>query len=333
MTHPREWHEERRRGIGASDVAAVLGISPWKSPAQVWRDKVTPLPDDYVEPPTHLKLWLGTRLEEVIAELYTADTGINLRRPPGAYWHRNGVMFANLDFIRLNHSGHVEAKVASFGEAWGEPGTDEVPKHYYPQVQAQLACRPAEYAEMAVLWHGQEFRRYPGPMDDDYVADLDEYLTSWWNQYVVGEVEPPLTAMDIGEVKRRFPRDDETEMVATPEQTLTVDELRLARVATKAAERVEGDIEVAVRAAMGTAAKLVGPGFNITYRTSKPSTSVSWEQVAAAWRSAITDARLMPLEQQAAFLDGLDLDAVESIYTATKEGSRVFRPTWKEHKG
>ena len=44
-----EWLARRRSGIGGSDVAAVLGLSPWKSPRQVWLDKTTDAVDDAVD--------------------------------------------------------------------------------------------------------------------------------------------------------------------------------------------------------------------------------------------------------------------------------------------
>lgn len=37
-----EWLEWRRNGIGATDVAGILGVSPWASPWSVWADKCAP---------------------------------------------------------------------------------------------------------------------------------------------------------------------------------------------------------------------------------------------------------------------------------------------------
>ena len=30
--------EERKHGIGGSDIASVLGLSPWKTPLQLWEE-------------------------------------------------------------------------------------------------------------------------------------------------------------------------------------------------------------------------------------------------------------------------------------------------------
>ena len=38
-----DWLKERQKGIGGSDVAAILGMSPWRTPYQVWEEKTTPI--------------------------------------------------------------------------------------------------------------------------------------------------------------------------------------------------------------------------------------------------------------------------------------------------
>ena len=58
-----QWLEERRKGIGGSDAAAIAGLSPWKSPVAVWLEKT-----GQVEPeePGEAAYW-GTVLEDVVA--------------------------------------------------------------------------------------------------------------------------------------------------------------------------------------------------------------------------------------------------------------------------
>mgnify|MGYP000308297088 CR=1 FL=1 len=41
-----DWKLWRRGGLGASDLPAILGISPWASPFSVWADKCGLLPDE-----------------------------------------------------------------------------------------------------------------------------------------------------------------------------------------------------------------------------------------------------------------------------------------------
>jgi len=77
MLDRAEFLARRKSGIGGSDVAAVLGLSRWRSPLDVWRDKVSE------EPPRDEQndvLALASYLEEYTAQKYAAVTGYKLRR-------------------------------------------------------------------------------------------------------------------------------------------------------------------------------------------------------------------------------------------------------------
>ena len=332
MTHAREWHEERQGGIGASEMAAIIGLSPWSTPLQVQQSKLNPVPDEEEAP--RLRLWLGTRLEPVIAELAEVRLGAKLRRPPHRYWHPRGVpMHAELDYKVQGKPEHVECKVANFGEDWGADGSQDIPRHYVPQVYAQLAVTGNLRAHLAVLYHGQELRLYTFERDEAYIRDLEEYATEWWHRHIVQGIPVAPMAEDVDLIRRRHLRDNEQEMVATPEQSELVEQLRLARMNAAQAKRQEETLKVRVIDSMGTATKLVGPGYSVTYRETKPSTTVEWEQVAASYRKALEAA------YQAGPMWDVDLgapdtlDAILSLYTATSPGYPRFVPTWKGDKG
>jgi putative phage-type endonuclease len=323
FVHDLNWHLERQRGIGASQAAAIIGVSPWQTPKQVYDYLTT----EYTEPegPTPLRLWLGLRLEPVIAELFEAREGVKLRRPPKRYWHRNGVMHCELDYLVTGQPEHVECKVANFGDDWGPDGSTEIPIHYYPQVQAQLAVTGNLRCHVAVLYHGQELRVFTIERDPDYIADLETVLVDWYQTYVLTGTEPPLIGRDIEVLRQRYPSDDGTELIATPEQTMAVERLRLARLAKADATADEDNIKAELMSQMGAASKLVGPGFSISYKQSKPSTKVEWELVAKAYRKMLDEGSYEALAES--------LDAVETLYTSEKAGNRPFAPTWKGARG
>ena len=62
-----EWLELRSHGIGGSDVAAIMGLSPWRTPYQVWADKVLGIREDISGKPA---VEWGTILEPVVGEHY-----------------------------------------------------------------------------------------------------------------------------------------------------------------------------------------------------------------------------------------------------------------------
>ncbi|EOA2606900.1 lambda-exonuclease family protein, partial [Enterococcus hirae] len=83
MSH-REWLEDRKRGIGGSDVATVLGLNKYKSPYQLWLEKTgqIELKDSESEP-----AYWGNVLEEVVAKEFQERTGKKVRRRNQVFEH------------------------------------------------------------------------------------------------------------------------------------------------------------------------------------------------------------------------------------------------------
>ena len=67
-----EWLEERRKGIGGSDVAALLGLNPYKTPLALWEEKTAKNVSDC----TSESAYWGTMLEDVVAKEFSKRTGM-----------------------------------------------------------------------------------------------------------------------------------------------------------------------------------------------------------------------------------------------------------------
>lgn len=331
MVHAREWHEERQGGIGASEMAAIIGLSPWQTPLQVASRKLNPVPDEEQTPA--LRLWLGTRLEPIIAELFEAKTGVKLRRPRGRYHHPYAPMHCELDYKVQSRPEAVECKVANWGEEWGEDGSQRIPRQYIPQVQAQLAVTGFHRVHLACLWHGQELRVYTFERDEGYIADLVELATDWWDRHIIRREAVPPAAADLSLIRQMFPRDDESELVSTPEQDQIVEDFRMARLnAAQAVDQADG-LKAEVILSMGEAARMIGPGYTVNYRTSKDTEVAHWDQIAKAYRASLEDAYRAGSMWDVGLGAPEQLDAIESLYTVSKPGTRRFVPTWKEKQG
>src|SRR6185312_7373300 len=133
MLPDNDWHEWRSRGIGASDIAGVLGISPWQSPYSVWTSKALGVSSESSN--AEAMRW-GTLLEgAILAEasrrlsitIHGEQTRCEHKRYPWARATVDG-FFADED----GDNGVIEIKTTS------EPRWHEVPQHYQAQVQWQL---------------------------------------------------------------------------------------------------------------------------------------------------------------------------------------------------
>lgn len=81
-----QWLEDRRKGIGGTDAAAILCTSKWSSPLDVWLRKIGEAPE--VEETE--QMWWGKALEDLIARRFTETTGLALWDPAQA--HRDGII-------------------------------------------------------------------------------------------------------------------------------------------------------------------------------------------------------------------------------------------------
>lgn len=166
---------ERRKGIGSSDVAPILGLSPWKSALSVYLDKIGESLADDISPAME---W-GIRKEPVIAAAIIDKYGWELSKPT-TMTHRNfGFLLASPD--RMTDKGEViEIKTARTDEGWGEVETADVPEHYWLQVQHQLEVADADTCWVFVLIGSSDFRRYRVQRDAGYLPAVIEPLAEFW---------------------------------------------------------------------------------------------------------------------------------------------------------
>lgn len=175
----------RQSGIGGSDAAVALGLSPWKTARELYEEKIAPEPTVIEESPA--MRW-GNLLEPIIRQRYAEQTGRIVRVPDtirsGSYpW-----LLCHLDGVTEDGRG-LEIKTARSPEGWGEPGTDEIPSHYLIQVQHNLLVADLAVMDVPVLIGGWDERLYEIPADREMQAMLLDGEADFWR--AVEKREPP----------------------------------------------------------------------------------------------------------------------------------------------
>lgn len=248
-----EWLGARRKGIGGSDAAAILGLDPFKTPLAVYLDKRGELPDDEAGEAAE---W-GNRLEPVVAE--AAQDRINTDRaqaglPPIKFRRRNAIlqhpdpvlsfMLANIDREGTGHEngpGIFEAKTTGYwpARAW-EDGGDTLPDRYHIQLQHYLAVTGRRHGWIGVLIAGQRLVVEPVERDQALIDALVEIETAFWQRVQEGN-PPPASADDDDRVKALYPDAKPGSVMRLPSDAVDlIDEWRAAKAAEKAAgERVK----------------------------------------------------------------------------------------------
>lgn len=186
------WLEQRKRGIGGSDVAAIMGLSPWKSPLEVWLEKT-----GRAESPDlsdRESVAMGTELEGDVLEMYRR------RHPKSRVQRVNAILTSNirpwaqasLDGIVRDPElgwGVLEIKTGSRESEW----KDGVPLHYLTQVTHYLSVTGYPFADVAALIgdYGLHYHEFRVMRDDDDLQSVVESVDEFWADYVEKDAMPP----------------------------------------------------------------------------------------------------------------------------------------------
>jgi putative phage-type endonuclease len=229
LVHSIEWHEERRRGIGGSDAATIVGHGFKKTPLDLWRIKTAQTePEDLSE--NEKVLW-GTILETPIADEFARrHPEITVRRRTAAVWSKRWPFaLAHLDRRGRTADARLIIEIKTVGyraaDHWGESGTTDIPDYYLPQVMHEIAVDNADGAWVVALIGGQDYREYFIPRNDAYIEWLMEQERIFW-ECVVENVPPaPINKYDVYELH------------PDPSGSVEADELTIKRVARLAEVR------------------------------------------------------------------------------------------------
>ncbi|MFF8997090.1 YqaJ viral recombinase family protein [Streptomyces achromogenes] len=150
-----EWHAARATGIGGSEIAAVLGLSPYESAFSLWHRKqglIGPVAESE-------EMYWGKVHEPAICARFATEHPNLAVTPAPTYAHpARPWQIANPD----RHAGPdlLEAKTSRDAEGWGEEGTDQIPVHYRAQCLWYMDVLGARRCWVAVLIAGSEYREY-----------------------------------------------------------------------------------------------------------------------------------------------------------------------------
>lgn len=293
--------------LGGTAIAAIAGLSPYRAPIDVWRDLAPEQRGGRTFTGNTATEW-GLRLEAAIKDGYEAQTGRTLFR-------RNEIVIPEHPFIRLHpdwlvrgEAGVVDGKSGMNTQGYGEPGTDEVPPHVRVQLVLYTGASRREWWEVAHMGPGVWSRGldiYHGAHDPELFARLVAVAVDWWEEHHLRDVPPPPDGTEAYRryLADRFPRGEaDVERVATPEESLLVEEYLDAGELIREAEARRDAIGNRLRAAMGDASVLIAGAGKVTLRVVPRA---SWKAIAERV-AAETGMDLAPLvEESKAGYEGL----------------------------
>ena len=266
------WLNERAADnrIGASESAAILGLSPWSTPLDVWEAKQ---PGHEPIQETRFMTW-GKRLEASVAEGAAIDFRDRLgvvRPSPGLLasteipWllatpdRENAFGTFALD-LTTPTTAVTEIKTGSaFARSnwFGENGEEIIPPYYEVQVQQQMKVRGVRRGFVVVLIGGNELLIREVDYSPSFIDLLVDELDEWRNRYLLGDETPPATAKDLHRFTGKAKGEPDSQIVASERVLELVQQRNVVQPAQSALKKQDDEVKDEIRAFMGEQTELV----------------------------------------------------------------------------
>ena len=258
-----EWHERRKSGLGGSDAPVACGISPWRTPFQLYLEKRG---EGEAQPENEYMRW-GKLVEPIIRQRYSDLTGMEVAVPKDLLVHpKYPWMIANPDGLLPDRV--LEIKASRTAQGWGDAGTDEIPEQYLLQVTHYMSVTGRNLADVAVLIGGSDFRVYTVELDPELEAILIDHERRFWEGVEKGE-PPPLETYE--DALQKYRQSKALVVQASEDVAASILRMKQLRDEKKAIEKQEEALKTVVVKFMEEADTLaLGETTLATWRTSKP---------------------------------------------------------------
>lgn len=256
---------KRKLGIGGSDAAACAGKCPWKTPVELYIEKINPHHESIYDADKEERFYWGNQLEPLILKAYERKMnekclpldentqGFFREFHPTYTWMR-----ANIDGYILNKNIVVEIKTARQNSTnlltpdelrWGEAGTDDMPIHYLLQCAHYAIVYDASRVDLAVLFGGNDFRIYHYHRNKKLEEKLIEKEKIFWHENVLKLIPPE--PLDLNDNKLLWPDSFPQTKVASNETFMEVYQLKSLRNRIDELEEEADKIKLKIQVEMG----------------------------------------------------------------------------------
>lgn len=261
-----EQRAERINYIGGSDAAAILGLSRWKTPLQVWAEKTGVLMPDV---PENIAMRLGNRLEDIVSEMFADETGKTVVVAPDTITHpTHPFIRANIDRRIDGENSILEVKTASAYKAheWAD---DNIPTEYVIQCLHYLAVTGAERCYLAVLIGNQQLLIKTIDADKKVQDDLIRREVEFWTKFVEPKNMPSVNSGDADTLSALYPVGNPVEVHLTDDANIIVENLEALKAdLMQIKDKIELN-ENELKALLGTADSGITSNYKIQWSNRK----------------------------------------------------------------
>jgi putative phage-type endonuclease len=178
---PGPGQQRSEGGIGASEVAAAIGLCPYQQPIDAWlrhTKRAEPFAGNEAT-------FFGHVFEPVIRALYVEKNNTAVYVPPESIWHPSiDYLKATPDGIVIDAEGrwlYVGPQVKNVGWRQAERWDDgAIPEEYIVQGVTEMAVTSLDRIDFAVVIAGQHYEQPTLLRDPDLEADILTQLDEFW---------------------------------------------------------------------------------------------------------------------------------------------------------
>ena len=257
-----EWLQNRRSGIGSSDVATILGCNKWSSPYQLWLSKRGGAQKESES----FLMKMGHKLEPVIADLWQEETGKRVEP-----WSEAEYMYVHpeYDFLRASPDREFEGGgILECKSTQLKVDAETLPEYWFCQVQYQMGIGQKDHCNIAWLISGREFGYAEVEFNPEFFRYMIGEVTRFWQENVIGGKEPEMRSE--ADVVAKYRADDGTSIEVDEDLYNLHSELAYKMEEIKRLEAEANGMKEQVKLAMGAAQKATYNGQTLfTWKTGK----------------------------------------------------------------
>lgn len=289
------WKNDRLKGIGGSDAAIALGISPWKSQYTLWCEKTGRINNDT----DNEAMRLGRDLEDYVAKRFSEETGKNVRKSSFSFQSKeHPFMLANVDRLIVGEDAGLECKTTSaLTKTKYDKG--DIPIQYYVQCMHYMAVTGKKKWYIAILVLGVGFYWYEVNWNDEEIANLIAGEKEFWS-YVECDEEPPLDGSDstAETIKQLYPESDHSH-VSLYDKDTTLDRYIELKSYIKQMENEKRLIENTIKTEMENAEYAETDKYNIKWKsfvTNRVDTKLLQKEYPDIYASVLKESKVRKFE-------------------------------------
>lgn len=267
-----DWIAIRQASIGTSDFAAVFGLSPWKTPYELWEEKMNGAADI-----KSFRFEQGHKYEKVVREWFTEITGLKVVRDKKIRIHKDyDYLTTNLDGIVRRDDGVKSAiEIKTVDPMIYRHWDGEIPLYYQIQAQGQMAITGFDSVFFAVQIGFHDYKIKEVKFNREWWELQKPKLVDFWESYVIEKTPPP--PINSEDVARLFPKSNGDIITIDKDGEIQwfVKDLIKVKDKIKTLQEDQKNLEFSIKKFIGESDGIrdIDNQWNVSYKTGKPRTS------------------------------------------------------------